>query len=257
MKKENLVLEICAAGIHSALNAQAAGADRIELCENLEGGGITPSHGLIRRARMLLSIPIHVLIRPRSGDFIYSDHELEIMNDDIAFCKSSGINGVVLAVLKSDGTIDTERCKQLIESSKPMSVTFQRAFDFVKDPFASMEEIIKLGCDRILTSGQQQNVLDGSTLIRQLADQAAGRIVLLAGAGISEENIEAVVQKTGTHEFHYSAKTKVKSTMEYRKKDLNLGSAVSDEFSYFVSDENRIRNIKMIALKAYHDHQGE
>ncbi len=253
MKK--LLLEVCANGIHSAINAQQAGAHRIELCENLEGGGTTPSIGTIKLVREKLSIPIHVLIRPRSGDFIYSNEELEIMKINIKFCKLNGINGVVLAILKLDGTIDIERCKELVQLAKPMSVTFQRAFDFVKDPFASMEEIISLGCDRILTSGQKQNVLDGSELIHQLVQQANNRIILLAGAGINEENIQEVVKRTSTHEFHFSAKTKVESSMQYKKEGLNLGSETADEFNYFVSNENRIRKIKELAEKTFYSRE--
>lgn len=250
MKK--LLLEVCANGIHSAINAQQAGADRIELCENLDGGGTTPSSGTIKLAREKLSIPIHVLIRPRAGDFIYSNEEFEIMKRDIEFCQSNGINGVVLAVLKSDGTIDMERCKELVQLAKPMSITFQRAFDFVKDPFVALEEIISLGCDRILTSGQKQNVLEGSELIHHLVQLANNRIILLAGAGINEENIQEVVRRTGTNEFHFSAKGKVESEMKYKKEGLNLGSETADEFSYFASNENRIRKIKELAEKTFY-----
>ena len=232
---KKLLLEVCANGIESALVAQQANVNRIELCEHLEVDGLTPIYKTIEAARIQLHIPIHVLIRPRAGNFFYSEEEFEIMKRDVKFCKSQKVEGIVFGILKEDGTIDLKRCEELMEIPKPLSSTFHRAFDTVKNPFESLEEIIALGFDRILTSGQSPTCLDGSEVIAQLVKQAAGRISIMAGGGITEENITEVVRRTHTNEFHFSAKSKLD--------DGNL-----------ISDLNRIRKIKEIAEKTFYDH---
>jgi len=234
MTNPELQLEVCASGIESALAAQEAGVDRIELCDKLEVGGITPLYDTIKQTNYAVHIQTNVLIRPRDGDFIYSEEEFQTMLNDARFCAGSfRTTGIVFGILKQDGSIDEDRCRELIEIISPLRVTFHRAFDVVKDPFIALEQLITLGFDCILTSGQKSNCLEGAEMISQLVKQAAGRISIMAGGGITEENIAEVVKRSDTNEFHFSA-----------KKKLADGS--------FVSDLNRIRKIKEIAEKTFY-----
>ena len=184
-----MLLEICASSYQSARNAQHAGAHRIELCSELGIGGITPSYGLLRRVMEEITIPVHVLIRPRSGDFTYSEAEIEIMKANIRLCKELGCAGVVFGILKADLTVDVEKTKELLELARPLSICFHRAFDWTKDPFASLEILAELGVDRILSSGQQTNALSGIELLKELQKRAGNRIEILPGGGINASNI--------------------------------------------------------------------
>lgn len=202
------LFEVCANGLPSAVNAQLAGADRIELCERLESGGITPGLTLLEKVRETVHLPVHVLIRPHAAGFNYSRESFDLMKEQITACKSLHVEGVVFGILRHDLTVDTERCAELIGLCRPLTVTFHRAFDEVPDPIEALQALIELGVDRLLTSGQEENVLEGSPLIRQLVEMAAGRIIIMAGGGITAENIASVVEISGTHEFHFSAKRK-------------------------------------------------
>jgi copper homeostasis protein len=199
-------LEICAASLPSALAAQAGGAHRIELCQNLEQGGITPSYGLIRAVREQLRIPVFVLIRPRPGGFVYSSDELEIMREDIRMCRKLGCDGVVLGVLTSAGKVSRTPCRFLIAAARSMEVTFHRAFDSCPDQAEALEEIIRMGCQRVLTSGGQATAVAGQNQLAALVTQATGRIAIMPGAGVSAANIRALANHTGATEFHTSAK---------------------------------------------------
>ena len=182
--------EICANSVESCLAAQEGGADRVELCAGIPEGGTTPSYGEIKVARRLLtSTRLHIIIRPRGGDFLYSSLEIERMEEDIRMCRELGADGVVFGCLKADGSVDMEQNRRLMECAKGMSVTFHRAFDRTTDPFQAMEDIIDLGCNRILTSGQQPKAIEGTTLLAKLKEKADGRITLLAGSGVTEDNI--------------------------------------------------------------------
>jgi copper homeostasis protein len=207
------LLEVAANSVASALAAEAGGAARVELCSALEVGGLTPSHATIAIARERLGIPIHVLIRPRAGDFVFDDLECEVMQRDIETCKALGCAGVVIGVLDADGGMDVARCRALMDAARGMSVTFHRAFDFTRDPFAVLDAIIALGCDRLLTSGQADDALTGAPLIRTLVDRARGRITIMPGGGIDANNIAAIARATGAHEFHASAKVRVPGRM--------------------------------------------
>ena len=179
----------------------------MELCANIPEGGTTPSYGEIKQARRLLTeTKLHVIIRPRGGDFVYSELEAERMLEDIQMCQLLCVDGVVFGCLTKDGDIDIPLCQRLMEASQGMSVTFHRAFDCTRNPEQALEDIISLGCDRILTSGQQPKAVDGTALLRQLNDQAAGRITLMAGSGVNETNIALIQQQTGICEFHFSAR---------------------------------------------------
>ena len=194
-------LEICSNSTQSALNAQEAGAKRVELCANLWESGTTPSYGSIKKAREVLDIELFVLIRPRGGDFIYSDIEFDILKEDIIACKELGVDGIVSGVLNADNTIDIERTKELIELSKPLPFTFHRAFDITPDLFQSLEELISLKADRVLTSGGMDSAVSAVEVISKLNKIAEGKIGILPGGGIDETNIQDLFT-TGCSEFH-------------------------------------------------------
>ncbi|MGH8216068.1 MAG: copper homeostasis protein CutC [Rhodanobacteraceae bacterium] len=209
------LLEIAANSVASARAAEAGGAARVELCSVLEVGGLTPSHAAIAIAQERLGIPVHVLIRPRAGDFVFDDPECEVMQRDIETCKTQGCAGVVLGVLTADGDVDVPRCRTLIDAERGMSMTFHRAFDFTRDPQRALEAIIALGCDRLLTSGQAADALIGAPLIRRLVEQARDRITIMPGGGITAGNIAAIAEATGAREFHASAKVRVAGRMRH------------------------------------------
>src|SRR5580704_15750339 len=184
-----MLLEICAFNLPSALAAQRAGADRIEFCTGPEEGGLTPSAGLIRAARELLAIPLYPIIRPSEGDFLYTDDEFRVMLRDIGYCKQAGCDGVVIGMLLADGNVDEQRCARLVEAAYPMGVTFHRAFDRAANPFEALEVIIRIGCERILTSGQRPVASEGAVLINELVREADERIVIMPGSGLRSGNI--------------------------------------------------------------------
>lgn len=241
------LLEICVDSIESAINAQVAGADRIELCDNLPEGGTTPSYGTILSAKNNLDIAINVIIRPRGGDFLYSDDEFEIMRRDIEICGEAGVNGIVLGLLTATGQIDTERTARLIEFASPMQVTFHRAFDMCRDPFSGLEDIIASGATRILTSGQKNKVNEGLGLVNELVKKAADRIIIMPGSGIDEYNIKLVAQSTGAKQFHLTGRKIIESSMEFRMSGVSMGGHPDvQEFSRKVADVDKIRRIKEI-----------
>jgi len=239
-----IILEACVANIESAVAAQDAGADRVELCNVLGAGGITPSYGLIELARKKITIPIHVLIRPREGDFLYSNDEFSIMARDIAMCRDSGIAGIVTGILKDNGSVDTERCKELIAAAQPLSVTFHRAFDLTADAFTSMEEIIQMGCARILTSGQRAGAMHGAGFISGLIKQSNGRIIVMPGGGINEKNISQLKKTTGANEFHLSARMIKPSKMLYRNEFVMMSGEGADEYSHDVLNAEQFKKVR-------------
>lgn len=210
-----LRLEIAAGSLGAALAAQDGGADRVELCENLGEGGCTPSYGTLALARERLRIGLHVLIRPRAGDFLYAPHELETMLRDIALCVQLGVDGVVIGALEADGGIDVALCRQLVEAAGALDVTFHRAFDAARDPAQALEQVIALGCRRVLTSGAQAGAPQGAAAIAGWVAQAGGRLEVMAGAGITPANVAAVVAATGVADVHASAKQRVRSAMRW------------------------------------------
>jgi len=214
-------LEVIGFTIESCLIAQAAGAHRIELCDNPSEGGTTPSYGFIKTARENLSIDLYPIIRPRGGDFLYSEIEFEVMKADIEVCKNLGCDGVVIGILNADGTVDKKRSKQLVEIANPMKVTFHRAFDRTNDPFQAMEDIISIGCERILTSGLQTVATDGEELLNKLVKKANDRIIIMPGSGVKSDNIKTLIRNTNATEFHSSARTFVNSKMEFINESMN------------------------------------
>lgn len=242
-----LKLEIIGFNIESCIISQSAGANRIELCDNPGDGGTTPSYGFIKAAREKLTIQLYPIIRPRGGDFLYTDAEFEIMKTDISICKALNCEGVVIGMLNADGTVDKARCKELVERAYPLGVTFHRAFDRTIDPLKALEDIIDTGCERILTSGQRPNALDGADLISALIKQADNRIIIMPGSGVRSDNIAAIAKKTGSVEFHSSARIFKDSKMEYTNDAMqeNLGSVTvdTDEIKKMVDLLNSINTL--------------
>jgi copper homeostasis protein len=233
-------IEVIGFTIEGCLTAQSAGAHRIELCDNPSDGGTTPSYGFIKSAREMLHIELYPMIRSRGGDFFYTDEEFEIMKSDVILCKQLGCDGVVTGMLTTDGKVDKKRCGLLVDLAYPLGVTFHRAFDRTNDPFEALEDIIEIGCERILTSGQKNNALEGAELIKQLIQQADERVIIMPGSGVRANNIRKLAEITGATEFHTSARTYKKSSMIYHNSLLN------ENLEIVSVDEEEIK--KMISL---------
>ena len=246
LKTMSIIIEVCVDTVESALAAQQGGANRVELCDNLLEGGTTPSAGAIEVALQRLNIGVHVMIRPRGGDFCYSDVEFDIMRRDVALAKRLGAHGVVFGILRPDGTVDTERSRALIELARPLSVTFHRAFDVTRDPYQALEDLIELGVDRVLTSGQEISVLEGLDLIADLVCKAAGRIIIMPGGG-TERNIKKVVSCCGVNEVHVIAPTVVESRMNYRNNRVFMGGELRPpEYSRITTNPEGIQQLRLV-----------
>jgi copper homeostasis protein len=211
----HFIIEIATNDFVTTKAAVDGGADRIELCGALSEGGITPSYGIIKNCREAFTTQLFPIIRPRGGDFLYTEQEFMVMLDDVKKCKELGCDGVVIGLLDKQGNIDTERTARLIDEAYPLRITFHRAFDRCNDPFLALEQLIKLGCERILTSGQKPNVMDGIELVTQLIAAANGRIIIMPGSGVRKENIQELAGKTGAIEFHSSLRGKASSEMDF------------------------------------------
>lgn len=208
--KKRFILEVCVDSVESAIATQDGGADRVELCTNLLEHGTTPSAGMIELAREHLRIDLHAIIRPRGGDFCYSEIEFEIMKRDVIVAKKLGVDGVVLGILKPDRSVDVERTRRLVDLARPCSVTFHRAFDVTADPLQALDDVIVLGIDRLLTSGQAQTAIDGLPLITRLVQKAAGRITIMPAGGINAQNIHQIIAQSGVPEIHAGSAVSVK-----------------------------------------------
>ncbi len=215
MTSKKYIIEIATSDFSTTQSAVEGGADRIELCANLAEGGTTPSYGTIKQCREAFSVSLYPIIRPRGGDFLYTKDEFEIMLQDVKLCKQLGCDGIVIGLLNMDGTIDMVRTAALIEAAYPLGVTFHRAFDRCKDPFEAMEQLIEIGCERILTSGQQPSLVDGVELVTELNRKADERIIIMPGSGVRKENIKMLGEQTGCLEFHSSLRGKESSKMGF------------------------------------------
>jgi copper homeostasis protein len=222
------LIEICIDSIAGVRAAVEAGAARVELCAALLEGGLTPSVGMMRRAVAAAAgrLKIHAIIRPRGGDFLYGDDEFAVMADDIGAAKEAGVAGVVIGLLDAEGRIDETRAAALIALARPLSVTFHRAFDVSRDPFASLEALIRLRVDRLLTSGQAPGVIEGAPLIRELIAHAGDRIIIMPGGDISARNAARAAAETGAAEFHFAAFTLAPSAMRWRNDAVFMGGAL-------------------------------
>lgn len=249
-------IEICANSVESAVKAQQAGAYRVELCAGIPEGGTTPSFGEIRMARQLLTqTKLHVIIRPRGGDFLYSPLEQEIMLHDIKVSRQLGADGVVFGCLTAEGNVDMPLMKKLMNAVGDMSVTFHRAFDMCRNPKEALENIIELGIDRILTSGQEATAEKGIPLLKELVAQADGRIIIMPGCGVNAGNIRKIAEETGASEFHFSGRSTVESGMMFRNKKVSMGGTVKiEEYLKDVTDPDKVKAaLTELALKDEND----
>ncbi|MEN6299582.1 MAG: copper homeostasis protein CutC [Anaerolineaceae bacterium] len=239
---QSILFEACVDSVESAAAAQEGGANRVELCADLLEGGITPSAGMLYLTRQHLQIPIHVLIRPRGGDFCYSDSEFNVMRLDIEIAKQCGANGVVFGILKPDGSVDVGRMANLIALARPLSVTFHRAFDMTHDPYRALKTIINLGIERILTSGQAASALEGAELIGELVQRAGQDVIIMAGAGVNEQNVSEIIRTTGVKEVHGSLRTSRESPMQYRNPHCTMNNPqVASDYQLSMTDTERVR----------------
>ena len=216
--------EICANSVASCIAAQEGGADRVELCAGIPEGGTTPSFGLIWNARESIDIALNVIIRPRGGDFLYNESELAEMLFDISAAKELGVDGLVFGCLNPDGSVDMENMALLMEAAGDTPVAFHRAFDHTSDPFKALEDIISLGCRRILTSGCRPTAMEGAEMLAQLVEKAGDRIIIMPGCGVNESNIAEIARLSGAREFHFSARESVESSMVFRNPKIAMGS---------------------------------
>ena len=235
------VLECCVDSVESAINAAKGGADRLELCSNLVIGGTTPDVALVEEIRKYTDIRIHALIRPRFGDFCYSKHEIAVMKSQIRGLKQAGVEGVVIGVLDEDGHLNQPVMKELIQEAEGLSITLHRAFDMCCEPFEALETAIALGVDTILTSGQKQSAWAGRELLAQLQEQAAGRIAIMAGAGIGAKTIAQLLPVTGITAYHMSGKETLDSNMRYRQDGVSMGLPGISEYEIWQTSEALVR----------------
>ncbi|HET6424078.1 MAG TPA: copper homeostasis protein CutC [Planctomycetaceae bacterium] len=235
-------IEICVDSVEGALASERGGADRVELCGDLIEGGTTPSAGCIRLTRESIRIGLQVMIRPRGGDFCYSDLEFSVMQHDIRIAKELGADGVVIGCLTPAGDVDLPRTTELINLARPMNVTFHRAFDMCRDPRSALDDLIQAGADRVLTSGQEATCLEGLPLLSDLHRQAAGRIIVMACGGITARNIAGIVKATGVSEVHLAARCTIESRMTFRNDQCFMGGALHPpEFRWGGTDESLVR----------------
>ncbi len=239
---KNYRFEICIDSVQSAINAADAGAHRVELCDNLFEGGTTPSAGMIRTVKRNADIKVFVIIRPRGGDFLYSNLELEVMLDDICMAKDLGADGIVSGALTEEGEIDLEITEKLIQQCGDLPFTFHRAFDMCRDPFNALNQLIDLGATRILTSGLKQTAEEGLDTLQQLVTKASNNIIIMPGSGIRPNNIALIAEKSRAHEFHFSGRKIFPSKMKFKNDSLNMGGVEGiPEYSLFYSDKETIR----------------
>ena len=245
-------IEICANSVESAAKAQEGGAYRVELCAGIPEGGTTPSFGEIRMARQLLQqTKLHVIIRPRGGDFLYTQLEQEIMLHDIKVARQLGADGVVFGCLTAEGNVDVPAMKKLMNAVGDMSVTFHRAFDMCRNPMEALEDIIELGCHRILTSGQEANAPAGAALLKELIEKADGRIIIMPGCGVKPSNLLQLAEETGATEFHFSGRSSLESDMIYRNPKVSMGGTVKiEEYQRDVTDVEIVKEaVSILAQK--------
>lgn len=243
-------LEICIDSVESALCAEKGGATRLELCGHLTIGGTTPTTSLIELVKESVNIPVNVLIRPRFGDFLYSDLDYELIKRDIVTAKKHLADGVVIGILTPEGHLDKEKLKVLIELAHPMHVTLHRAFDMCIDPFKALHDAIELGFDTILTSGQASTASEGISLLKELVLKANGRIEIMPGAGINSSNLGYLIEATRAPSFHLSAKTTLESGMRFRNPHVSMGLPGLSEYTLFQTSTEEVAHAKNI-LTAY------
>lgn len=245
-----VTVEICVDSIASAIDAERGGAHRIELCSNLGEGGVTPSAGLIEGVRKKIRADVYVLIRPRPGDFCYSQDEFDSMKRDVLLARQLRADGVVFGILEEDGRVDVDRTSCLADLARPLGTTFHRAFDMSADLHESLEDIIRAGIDRILTSGGEQSALDGVAAITRLVDRAQDRVKIMIGGGIRDTNVRRLLAETKAREIHANLADAVPSPMRYRNERLSLGAVKGHEYRRVIVHEDRVRKLIEAATEA-------
>ena len=242
---ENVKFEICSGSLQSALNAQEAGAHRVELCSALSLGGLTPSYGFIELARKRLKIDVNVLIRPRQGDFLYDSDEVAVMIRDIIACAQMGVDGVVIGALDPFGNVDVDACRAMVAVAKHhgMSVTFHRAIDRACNIMAALEDVISVGADRVLSSGGKPTSLEGLETLAQMNAAAAGRVIIMPGGGVNAENIRQILEGTGAQEIHFSGSQTIQSEMVYREGVSFTPDSLGGDFTRTESSAEKIRQM--------------
>jgi copper homeostasis protein len=238
---EKPIIEICLESVESVIAAEQGGADRVELCSDLFEGGLTPTLGTFRTARRLSSLQLNVMIRPRGGDFCYSATEFAVMEEDAKIFKEEGADALVVGILNPDGTIDKERMQRIIEIANPLPITFHRAFDVTVNPYASLETLIDLGVQRVLTSGMEPTVMEGFRLLAQLVKKAGDRIIVMPGCGITERNFEFIKEQVKAKEYHLFLPRTHESSMVHRPDHIYRGGLLrQDEFLISHTDAKRV-----------------
>ncbi|MDD5974076.1 copper homeostasis protein CutC [Bullifex sp.] len=238
------LIEICLESVESVIAAEKGGADRVELCSDLFEGGLTPTIGTVKTALKKSNIKINVMIRPRGGDFCYSDEEFEVMLEDVRALKDTGINGIVFGILTPEGDVDIVRSKELIELARPLPVTFHRAFDMTRDPYKSLEDLINLGVDRVLTSGQEATVPEGADLLEELVKIAGDRIIVMPGCGITERNFPKLQEKIKAKEYHIYLPKEISSKMVYHPGHIYMGGLLrQSEFTITHTSSQRVSQV--------------
>jgi copper homeostasis protein len=244
-------LEVCIDSVESAIAAQRGGAQRVELCSDLLEGGVTPGAGLIATVRARIDIGLFVMIRPRGGDFCYSDLEFEVMQHEIRHAQQLGADGIVLGLLDDDGYVDVARTRQLVELAAPLAVTFHRAIDMTPNLAAALEDVISTGVTRVLTSGGAPDAPAGAREISRLVEAAQGRIAIMPGGGITPHNVDAIAQETGANEFHSSARQAYPSPMRFRKQNMGMGDFCDREYQRYHASESNVRAlVEALAMAA-------
>ena len=239
-------LECCVDSVESAIAAKKGGADRLELCSALVIGGLSPSQALYRKIREQADIPIRVLLRPRFGDFCYTDYEHEILKEEVRSFRKLGADGIVIGTMKPDGTLNLEQMKELMEEGQGMTVTLHRAFDMCQDPFQTLEEAKRIGIHTILTSGQKNVCTEGMDLLKELVEQAQGKTEILVGGGVDASVLPVLAEKTKAKAFHMSGKVSIESEMQYRKQEVSMGVASVSEYEIWRTSEKRIREARRV-----------
>lgn len=243
-----MLIEACVESVESAVAAGNGGARRVELCAALLEGGLTPSAGAIALAREKLRIGLHVIIRPRGGDFLYTDDEHAVMLRDIDAVQKAGADGVVIGVLDAEAQVDEARTRKLVEHARPMSVTFHRAFDMTRDPLVALETLVNIGVDRILTSGQEESAMAGLELLRDLVKRAGDRIIIMPAGNIHESNVEKIAQESGANELHVTGFKDVDSGMQFRNPRVFMGGLLRPpEYTRSVTDAGKIGTLVRLA----------
>jgi copper homeostasis protein len=245
MDSDFMQVEICVDSVESAIAADRGGAQRVELCSNLLEGGVTPSAGLIATVRERIGIGLFVMIRPRGGDFCYTDREHEVMQQDIRRARELGADGVVLGVLDRHACVDAARTRQLVELAGPLPVTFHRAIDMTPDPWASLEDVVGTGATRVLTSGGAAKVSHGLAVVARMVESAAGRIAIMAGGGITPETVVGVAEATGATEFHASLRTAQPSPMQFHRRDVPMGEIPDREYLRYIVEDESVRALRL------------